>query len=117
MTNFITKDNWVRKEFDTGMVRDTNEGKARFDLLIPNDVPYQYQLLTRFANLLARWAEKYTERNWEKAETREEYNRFKESAFRHFMQRYCWELDEDHAAAVLFNIMWADTVSYKIMIQ
>lgn len=112
--NFITKDNWKHKQFSTWMLRDTNEGKARFDLLLPLGIPYQEQMMTRFANLLARWAIKYKERNWEVAETQEELNRFKESAARHFNQRICWEIDEDHAAAVWFNIMGAEMVKYKI---
>jgi hypothetical protein len=112
--NFITKDNWKHKEFSTGMLRDTNEWKARFDLLHPLWIPYKEQMLTRFAELLARWAIKYKERNWEVAETEEELNRFKESAARHFEQRLCWENDEDHASAVWFNIMGAEMVKYKL---
>lgn len=110
----ITKDSWKRATFSTGMIRDTNEDKARFDLLIPKNIPYKEQMMTRFAELLARWARKYTERNWEKANTEEELNRFKESAYRHFMQWFCGEVDEDHAAAVWFNIMWAEYVKYLL---
>lgn len=109
----ITKDSGKRKQYQ-GMVRDTNEAKPRFDLLMPKAIPYQDQLLTRFANLMARWAEKYTERNWEWARTEQEMDRFKESAFRHFMQRYLWEEDEDHWSAVLFNIQWAEYVKYLL---
>jgi len=109
----ITKDSGVRASFVTGMQRDTSSGKARFDLVVPSGVPYSEQLLTRFAELMARGAVKYNERNWEKAQTVEEMNRFKESAFRHFMQWYCGEEDEDHAVAVLFNIMGFETTKYK----
>ena len=111
---FVTKDSGKRAEFDSSMQRDTNEGKARFDLLLPSGVPYDEQLLTRFANLMARGAVKYNERNWEKASGESELSRFKDSAFRHFMQWINNESDEDHAAAVLFNIMGAETVKYKI---
>jgi hypothetical protein len=63
--------------------------------------------------LMARGAEKYDERNWEQAAGDEEYGRFLESAFRHFMQWFNGELDEDHAAAVLFNIMGAEYVKWR----
>jgi hypothetical protein len=116
-TKYVTKDNWKHKEFSTGMLRDTNENKPRFDLLHPLWIPYQEQMLTRFAELLGRWAIKYAERNREKAETIEELNRFKESASRHFEQRLTWEQDEDHASAVWFNIMGAEMVKYKLLIK
>jgi hypothetical protein len=114
---FITKDSGERQQFPTGMQRDTNVGKARFDLMFPLDVPYKYQIITRFAEILGRWAIKYNERNWEKAETQEELNRFKESAARHFSQRLCWETDEDHMAATMFNLMWAELVKYKMSLK
>jgi len=113
---YITKDNGEHKQFSTWMMRDTNEGKPRFDLLHPLCLPYEEQMLTRFAQLLWRGAQKYSERNREKAETQEELNRFKESASRHFEQRLCGEDDEDHGSATRFNIMWAEMVKYKLSI-
>jgi len=112
--NFKTKDSGKRAEFSTGMQRDTTEGKPRFDLVLPKDVPYKEQLFTRVAELMSRGAEKYTERNWEKAETEKELNRFKQSAFRHFMQWITGEEDEDHAAAVVFNIQGAEYVKRRM---
>ena len=112
--NYQTKDSGKRKEFSSGMARDAESGKPRFELLVLNDTPYEEQMLTRFAALLSRGAEKYEERNFEKAETQEELNRFKESAFRHFMQWISNEDDEDHAAATWFNIMGAEMVKYKM---
>jgi hypothetical protein len=111
---YITKDSGKRSEYKSGMVRDLNVGKARFDLLIPKNVPYQEQLLTRFAQLMERGAAKYSARNWEKAEGQEELDRFKESALRHLMQWFCGEIDEDHAVAVLFNIMAYEATISKI---
>lgn len=115
MTEYTTKDSGERAEFESGMQRDTQSGKPRFDLTQPIGVPYEEQLLTRFAALMGRGAEKYTERNWEKADSEEELARMKSSAFRHFMQWYHGEKDEDHAAAVLFNIMAFEATSYKMM--
>lgn len=111
---YVTKDSGKRAEYKTGMVRDTTEGKARFDLLLPWGVPYNEQMLTRWAALMARGAVKYEDRNWEKARTDEELRRFMSSAFRHFMQWQAGEDDEDHAAAVLFNIMGAEFVLYHM---
>lgn len=111
---FETKDSGARAAYDSGMVRDTEEGKARFDLLVPLGVPYQEQILTRFADLLARGAEKYSARNWEKANSQAELDRYKSSAFRHFMQWITGETDEDHAAAVMFNLMCYETVKGRV---
>jgi hypothetical protein len=94
---FITKDSGKRVKFESGFQRDTNEGKPRFDL-IPTE------LLTRLAELYERGARKYDDNNWRKATTEKEINRFKESAWRHFIQWSAGEDDEDHAVAVVFNI-------------
>lgn len=111
---FETKDSGERLEYKSGMLRDADATKARFDLIIPANVPYKEQLLTRFAELMMRGANKYSARNWEKANGQAELDRFKESALRHLMQWYCGETDEDHAVAVMFNIMGYETIKYKI---
>jgi hypothetical protein len=111
---FITKDSGVREEYDSGMRRDTQNGKPRFDLLYPLGIPYNDQFLTRVAELLARGAEKYTERNWEHAEGEVELARFKASALRHLTQWVCGETDEDHASATVFNLMGAHLVEWKM---
>jgi hypothetical protein len=113
---YVTKDSGVREEYDTGMLRDTQQGKPRFDLVTPVALPLEDQMFTRWANLMTRGMEKYGERNWEKAHTADELKRFRSSAFRHFMQ---WFLDsqdgEDHAAAVLFNIQAAEYVWWRMI--
>lgn len=115
---YETKDSGERKEFKTGMKRDTETGKPRFDLCYTTNMPYEEQLLYRYAMLRARGAEKYCETyddvNCEKAETLEELARFKSSAARHFTQWMTGEDDEDHAAAVLFNIQMAEMVKWKL---
>lgn len=95
---FITKDSGARVKFDSGFQRDTNNGKPRFDL-IPTE------LLTRLAELYTRGAEKYDAENWKKATTPVEINRFKESAWRHFVQWSSGQDDEDHAVGAIWNIM------------
>lgn len=111
---FETKDSGERAQFESGMQRDTQTGKPRFDLMIPKGLRYADQMLTRLAELFARGAEKYEDRNWEQANSIEELERMKASAFRHFMQWYCGETDEDHAAAVMFNVIAFETTAHKL---
>ena len=111
---YQTKDSGKRKEYGTGMVRDTQEGKPDFWLCMPLDVPYKKQMLTRWASLMERGMSKYGWRNWEKSETPEEMERFKASAFRHFIQWITGEDDEDHGAAVFFNINAVERLKYKL---
>lgn len=113
MPDFITKDSGARQEYDSGMVRDLQDGKPDFSLLL-TDAPYDEQLLTRWAALMERGASKYGRRNWQLACGEEELERFKASAFRHFAQWITGEVDEDHAAAVLFNINAAEHVKRKL---
>jgi Domain of unknown function (DUF5664) len=113
-TGFITKDSGKRVEFKTGMQRDVNSDKPRFDLITPDGLPFEERLLTRWARLMERGASKYGERNWEKASTEEEKKRFMDSAYRHFMQWAAGETDEDHAAAVFFNISGAEMVDLRL---
>lgn len=111
---FIVKDSGKRKKFNTGMQRDINEDKPAFYLITPKLVPYSEQMLTRWAAHMRRGANKYADRNWELAATQEELERFKDSAFRHFMQWLLDEDDEDHAAAVFFNIQGAEYVKWRL---
>lgn len=111
---YETLDSGVRQPYDSGMVRDTQDGKARFDLLRPQGVPYEAQFMTRVAMLMTRGAGKYGFRNWEKANSEEEIERFENSAERHMQQWLAGETDEDHAAAVVFNLLAAETTRWKI---
>ena len=73
---FITKDSGKRVDFPSGMRRDTQDNKPRFNLIY-------FPLLKRWAELMTRGAEKYGENNWRLANSLEELERFKESALRH----------------------------------
>jgi hypothetical protein len=101
---FKTKDSGKRQEYKSGMRRDVQDNKPRFDLINPLDMPYDETLMYRWAMLLDRGMTKYGYRNWELANSEEELNRFKASAWRHFVQALSGETDEDHYAAVLFNL-------------
>ena len=102
-TTFTIKDSGARQEFGGGMVRDTQEGKI--DWLNLRFGP----LYRRIAAHLTKGREKYPDPepgvpNWTLAEGREEALRAKQSAARHFEAWLNGETDEDHAAAVPFNI-------------
>jgi hypothetical protein len=105
---FAVRDSGQRTEFDSGMVRDTNDGKTLFHLV------YDGPMLLRWAMQLTAGARKYAVRNWMKAEGKLEWERFRESAARHFAQWINGETDEDHAAAVFFNINGAEYVKAKL---
>jgi len=93
--NTPIKDSGKREDFPTGAVRDTEEGKPRYDLI-------SVLALTRLAHHLRKGAEKYTARNWEKGM---DYSRLYSSALRHLIQWASGDRSEDHLAAVLFNVM------------
>lgn len=112
MNDFVVKDSGVREEYASGMRRDTQKGKPDFALILEADLPYEEKLITRFATHMAKGAEKYGRRNWEKSDSQEELDRFKSSALRHAIQWFSGDVDEDHASAVLFNLMAAERVKY-----
>ena len=111
---FITKDSGKRVDYKSGMRRDLADNKPRFDLIFPEDQKYEDSLIYRFAMLLERGRIKYGERNWQKACSEEELTRFKASAWRHFVQYMCGEDDEDHCAAVLFNLNAIEYVKARL---
>src|ERR1700679_2396621 len=109
---FVVKDSGKRQEFKSGMVRDTTDGKIEWHRVA--DGP----MLERWADHLTKGNTKYPDTapgvpNWTLAQGNEEYQRFRQSAFRHFMQWYYGVTDEDHAAATFFNINGAETVNAK----
>ena len=104
---FVVKDSGVRQEYESGMRRDTQEGKPDYTLI---HIPF----LTRIAEHLGRGMVKYGRDNWKYANSEEELTRFRASATRHLMQWLEGEIDEDHAAAVVFNLMAAEYVKEKL---
>jgi hypothetical protein len=107
MAEFTTKDSGVHEEFSSGMMRDTQNDKPRYDLI-------DRDFLKRWADLMARGAKKYGENNWRKAETGEELRRFEASAIRHMYQWLSGDISEDHAVAVAFNLAGAEMVKAKL---
>lgn len=102
--SYTTKDSGERVEFASGMRRDTDKGKPRYDLipLMP---------LRRLAELYARGAEKYDANNWQSADSHVELARFKASMLRHVYQALDGDRSEDHWAAITWNcfaVMWLE---------
>lgn len=86
------------------MQRDSADHKVRYDLI------YDGPMIDRWAAHLTMGAAHYSPRNWMMAEGDEELERFICSASRHFRQWMARQDDEDHAAAVFFNINGAEYV-------
>lgn len=101
MTTFNSvKDSGERQEFSTGSVRDTRNGKGRFDLLDPIS-------LARIAKHYENGSLKYGDWNWSKGQP---VMRFIDSAMRHLNKLMELKIkgkpmDEDHLAAACWNIM------------
>jgi hypothetical protein len=107
------KDSGERRQFESGMVRDTAAGKTNF--LRTLDGP----MFERWATHLTKAEAKYPDiapgvANWTLASGPQELQRFRESAFRHFLQWMRGDVDEDHASAVFFNINGAEYVKEKM---
>ncbi|MFE7114087.1 dATP/dGTP diphosphohydrolase domain-containing protein [Streptomyces sp. NPDC057654] len=109
-----TKESGQRDEFSSGTLRAPDTGRPRFDLLVSETVPCDQHLLTRCAALMERGAQKYSSRNGEKADSLAELEDIKASAFHHFIQWLTGETDEDHAAAVVFDLLAAEATAYRI---
>jgi hypothetical protein len=105
---FEVKDSGSREHFYGGMQRDTAAEKIDYTLAL--DGP----MFERLAIHLTKGAKKYAKRNWMLASGTAELERFRESAVRHFVQWLNDEVDEDHAAAVLFNINGAEYVKERM---
>jgi hypothetical protein len=117
VTEFVTKDSGAHQEYESGMRRDSQDGKPRFDLIRTKRQPYEEQMIYRYAMLLARGAEKYSARNWEEGDSEEELDRAKASLLRHTEQLVAGETDEDHAAAVWFNTQAIEYFRWRIEVK
>lgn len=91
----MIKDSGEQQEFKTGAVRDTHEGKGRYDLI---SVIFK----RRLARHTAEGALKYGERNWEKGMP---LSRCLDSAMRHLDNFLEGDDEEDHLAAAAWNLM------------
>lgn len=109
MDQFIVKDSGKREQFDSGMQRDTQQGKTLYHLVLKGP------MFKRWAAQLTKGAQKYDENNWMKAQGAAELERFRASAMRHFIQWMDGDRDEDHAAALFFNINGVEYVRERML--
>jgi hypothetical protein len=97
--DYEIKDSGTRESFSTGSVRDSQEGKGRYDL-----VPYEP--LRRLAVHYENGAKKYGDGNWMKGQS---ISRYLCSAQRHLEKVKAGMECEDHITAVSWNsfaIVW-----------
>lgn len=111
MADYETKDSGKRLSLTNGMVRDIEDGKIDYSLV------FSGVMFERWAGLLTRGAVKYGSDNWLRGtestdlEGREEVKaRFKRSLLRHMVQWLRGDTDEDHAAAIIFNVNGYETM-------
>lgn len=112
MDEFVVKDSGQRLQFASGSLRDTAEGKIKWSRILFGP------MARRWAWHLTKAEAKYPDPtpgvpNFTLIETDEELARYRESALRHFMQWWDGEKDEDHAAAVFFNVNGVEIIRAK----
>ena len=112
-TEFIIKDSGERVEFASGMVRDVDKNKPRYNRCLAGP------MFKRWAEHLHKGSKEYPDvspgvANWTLACGEEELQRFKESALGHVIDWLMGKTDEDHAAAAIFNINGAEYVKEVI---
>ena len=95
-------------ELPSGMVRSDNAGKTDYTLV--RDGP----MYERWARHLTAAVPSKGKRNWMRADSAEDLERFRESAARHFEAWLRGEDDEDHAAAVFFNVSGVEYVKARL---
>jgi len=92
--NKMTSNN---RQFDTGAQRDTSDGKLRMSLIPPQELE---RVMRRYLD----GAEKYGENNWTKGMPLSVYY---DCMHRHLSAWWRGDDQEDHAAAVVWNMMCA----------
>ena len=90
-------DSGKREEFSTGSVRDTREGKGRYELLPPLAMR---ELALHFED----GAKKYGDNNWLKGQP---VSRYLDSALRHTFSYLYGNTTEDHLRAAAWNLVAA----------
>lgn len=90
------------EQFATGAVRDTQDGKLRYDLI-------PLTALRRLALVYTEGAEHYEDRNWQKGMP---ISRVYASLMRHLMAWLEEDRSEDHIAKVVWNaiaLLWIES--------
>ena len=87
------------ENYETGARRDSGSNKGRYDLI-------PWDCMERVARHYQNGADKYGDHNWQKGMPS---SRYFSSAMRHMVKYITGSRDEDHLAAVIWNvlaIMW-----------
>jgi hypothetical protein len=100
----LIKDSGTRSHFDTGAVRDGQEGKGRMDLL-------PVRALIEVAKVFEAGARKYNARNWEKGIP---LSRYMDSGLRHSLKWLRGDRDEPHLAMAIWNFMCLQDTQQRI---
>lgn len=108
------KDDPEMAQFEGGGQRSSDEGRPRFDMLFVTHLGYEEQVLTRAALRMEEGARKYGARNFEQFQDEEALERARASLLRHTIQLVNGETDEDHAAAVIANVVMLSSVEKKV---
>jgi hypothetical protein len=100
---FVVKDSGERQSFESGMVRDVETAKTDYTTV------FNGPMLDRWATHLTKGAQKYPNLadgspNWMLAQGPAEFQRAGRSLLRHVRQYLRGDKDEDHAAAIFFNV-------------
>jgi hypothetical protein len=96
MTTFDhVNDSGERRSFGTGSVRDVRTGKGRYDLIPP-------LAIKRIAQHFENGAVKYGDKTWELGQPLSSYL---DSGLRHTFNLLDLKVDEDHAAAGIWNLI------------
>lgn len=108
MNDFITKIEGEMGQSDSGVKRTIKTYTDRYDL-----VPIF--MLKRWAELYGRGAVAHGDNNWMKASTQQDLDDFKRSFLHHTFQLLNGEKpEEDHAAAIMFNLAGIELVKMKL---
>lgn len=99
----IVKDEGEKLISPSGVLRNVHEHKVDYLNVLHGP------MLTRWAAHLTKAKKIYADvgpdiPNWTQACTEEDRQRFRQSALRHMLQWLAGDTDEDHAAAIFFNI-------------
>lgn len=110
---FKVIDTGKRASFASGMVRNAADDKIDYTSVL--DGP----MFERWAAHLTKAKKIYPDvapgvANWTLASSEEELVRFKKSFLRHAIQWLRGDTDEDHAAAIMFNVNGAEHTKVKM---
>lgn len=113
---FVIKDSGTRTEFSSGMVRDKAEDKTEYWSM---RIGPMYR---RWAELLTKGRKKYPDTasgvpNWTLAAGEAERLHAKESFTRHIEAYLDGQEDEDHAAAIIFNLNLMEYIKEKLAFE